>query len=134
MRALPLIERAAERGFPVETCAIDNCYDANVYDASEDRDVRANIAHPRGQWRCAGARARALRPSGATRRRVQARLGLDHERPAASAVPARDGPRHDHVRSPVPLSSASLDGSGTSGRCHRGASVVAAALGCTPTD
>jgi hypothetical protein len=30
VRALPLIDRAGERGFPVETWAMGNCYDATV--------------------------------------------------------------------------------------------------------
>jgi hypothetical protein len=44
IHALPLIDVARERGFVVETCAMDKGYDAtSVYDACEARDVRPII-------------------------------------------------------------------------------------------
>jgi transposase len=44
IHALPLIDRARERGFPVETCAMDKGYDlTTVYDGCEARDVRPII-------------------------------------------------------------------------------------------
>lgn len=44
LHALPLIDRARERGFAVETAALDKGYDITwVYDGCEDRDVRPII-------------------------------------------------------------------------------------------
>jgi hypothetical protein len=41
IHALPLIDKARERGFAVETAAMDKGYDlTTVYDGCEDRDVR----------------------------------------------------------------------------------------------
>lgn len=76
--ALPLIDKARERGFAVETCAMDKGYDLRpVYDGCEDRDARPIIplrhttgvergdhpsAHVRA-WRVAVRRDR-LQPKG----------------------------------------------------------------------
>jgi hypothetical protein len=41
IHALPLIDKARERGFAVETCAMDKGYDlTTVYNGCEARDVR----------------------------------------------------------------------------------------------
>jgi hypothetical protein len=72
IHALALIDKARERGFAVETCAMDKGYDITwVYDGCEDRDVRPIIplkATPavkfgqhkpptceHGEWRFAGS-------------------------------------------------------------------------------
>src|SRR5687767_2630571 len=42
--AMPLIDTANARGFAVETCAMDNSYDArHIYEGCEARDVRPTI-------------------------------------------------------------------------------------------
>jgi hypothetical protein len=69
--AIPLIDAARERGFPVETCAMDKGYDSRaLHDACEARDCRPVIAQIRarnaqtpddvptcehGRWTFAGA-------------------------------------------------------------------------------
>jgi transposase len=72
IHALPLIDKARERGFAVETAAMDKGYDVRlVYDGCEDRDVRPIIPLKQtvgvkrgddkpptcehGEWRFAGA-------------------------------------------------------------------------------
>jgi len=72
IHALPLIDAALERGFTVETCAMDKGYDVGpIYDGCEERNVRPVIplrdttavargdhkppTCEHGEWRFAGA-------------------------------------------------------------------------------
>jgi hypothetical protein len=146
-----VIDRVRERGFAVETAALDKGYDVGpIYVGCEARDVRPIIPLrdtpavvkgenklpmcEHGEWpfrRC------GLRSEGdqiaLPDRRAQARLPLDQGRPPAPAHPVRNAPLH-RPGPPPPPSSESLAAPGnTSGRCIRSASVAWNGSGSTPT-
>ena len=61
IHALPLIDRARERRFAVETCAMDKGYDlTSIYDGCEARDVRRPRVSMRSADRLNGTRACAI--------------------------------------------------------------------------